>query len=265
MATLKSTNKYLNINIMTVDLRKCFQANNPSKTIAAAFGLTILAVIACQVQALSGDSFANAVEAPQTLRNHWQTSNVANSAFQAVEKLKQGEGIASKQIMTIASRQPEPKTLTGHSDLVVGVAVSADGKTIASASYDKTIKLWDATTGKLIKTLNHRYMVYGLALNANGKTLASASGNEIVIWDVSSGKPLKTLTSQDGLWSVTWSPDGKKIASGNWDKTIKIWDANTGKLIKTLAGHKSEVYNVAWSPDSKILASTSGDNTIKCL
>ncbi|AFZ27544.1 WD40 repeat-containing protein [Cylindrospermum stagnale PCC 7417] len=280
---LESRNNYFSLNIMTMDLRRFFQATNPCKTIAAGVGLVVLAVTAnCQAQGLAkpkqltdaipADSFytkgsanANAVSAQISLSPTQSTSDADHSAFKVAGKLKPGEGLRTNhQIMTTAdAQQPEQRTLTGHSDLVISVAVSADGKTLASSSADGTIKLWDITTGKLIKTLNHRYQVYGVAWNRDSKTLASVSGNEIIIWNVTTGKRLKTLTGSDGFWSVTWSPNGKKLASGSWDKTIRLWDANTGKIIKTLTGHTSEVYNVVWSPDSKTLASGSGDSTIK--
>jgi WD40 repeat protein len=116
------------------------------------------------------------------------------------------------------------QTLAGHSDWVWAVAFSPDSKQIASGSGDKTIKLWDATTGDL------------------QKTLAGHSGS---------------------VRAVAFLPDGKRIASGSGDETIKLWDATTGDLQKTLAGHSDSVWAVAFSPDGKRIASGSGDNTIK--
>ncbi|WP_250855269.1 WD40 repeat domain-containing protein [Anabaena sp. PCC 7938] len=258
-----------------MDLRKFFQITNSHKTIAAGVGLAVLAVSAnCQAQGLTkpkqpadkmlADSFVNAVSAQTNLSPTLRTSDADNSAFKVAGKLKQTQGVRTNhQIMITAdAQQPEQRTLTGHNDFVISLVVSADSKTLASSSADGTIKIWDITTGKLIKTLNHRYQVYGVAWNSDSKTLASISGNEIIIWNVTTGKPLKTLTGSHGFWSVTWSPDGKKLALGGWDKTIRVWDANTGKLIKTL-GHRGTVYGLAWSPDSKTLASSSTERTIK--
>ncbi|MEH1976653.1 MAG: ribosome assembly protein 4, partial [Nostoc sp.] len=95
------------------------------------------------------------------------------------------------------NRAFEVNTLEGHSSTVYSVGFSPDGKTLASGSDDKTIKLWDVSTGKAIKTLTgHSSRVY----------------------------------------SVGFSPDGKTLASGSSDKTIKLWDVSTGKAIKTLTG-----------------------------
>jgi WD40 repeat protein len=92
----------------------------------------------------------------------------------------------------------ESQTLRGHSDRVQSVAVSPDGRLLASGSYDNTIKLWDLNTGKLRQTLE---------------------GHSNLIQ------------------SVAFSPDGRLLASGSRDKTIKLWDPTTGELWQTLEGH----------------------------
>ncbi|MBC5797544.1 trypsin-like peptidase domain-containing protein [Sphaerospermopsis sp. LEGE 00249] len=157
-------------------------------------------------------------------------------------------------------------TLTGHSSLVRSVAFSPDGQTLASGSYDNTIKLWDVATGKSIATLTgHSYLVNSVAFSPDGKTLASGSGDDTIkLWDVATGKSIATLTGHsEWVNSVAFSPDGKTLASGSLDNTIKLWDVATGKSIATLTGHSSRVISVAFSPDGKTLASGSFDNTIK--
>ncbi|MEH1977938.1 MAG: ribosome assembly protein 4, partial [Nostoc sp.] len=164
------------------------------------------------------------------------------------------------------NRAIEINTLEGHSSLVYSVGFSPDGKTLASGSGDKTIKLWDVSTGKAIKTLTgHSSLVNSVGFSPDGKTLASGSyDNTIKLWDVSTGKAIKTLTGHSsGVISVGFSPDGKTLASGSYDNTIKLWDVSTGKAIKTLTGHSSGVISVGFSPDGKTLASGSADNTIK--
>ncbi|MEH2108618.1 WD40 repeat domain-containing protein, partial [Nostoc sp.] len=160
----------------------------------------------------------------------------------------------------------EVNTLEGHSSSAWGVGFSPDGKTLASGSDDKTIKLWDVSTGKAIKTLTgHSSSVWGVGFSPDGKTLASGSDDKTIkFWDVSTGKAIKTLTGHSsGVYSVGFSPDGKTLASGSDDNTIKLWDVSTGKAIKTLTGHSSRVYSVGFSPDGKTLASGSDDKTIK--
>ncbi|MEH2042595.1 WD40 repeat domain-containing protein, partial [Nostoc sp.] len=157
------------------------------------------------------------------------------------------------------------KTLTGHSSSVYSVAYSPNGQQLASASRDKTIKIWDVSSGQLLKTLTgHSDSVISVAYSPNGQQLASASWDKTIkIWDVSSGQLLKTLTGHSSeVISVAYSPNGQQLASASDDKTIKIWDVSSGQLLKTLTGHSSEVYSVAYSPNGQQLASASWDKTI---
>ncbi|MBS9383883.1 MAG: ribosome assembly protein 4 [Dolichospermum sp. BR01] len=157
-------------------------------------------------------------------------------------------------------------TLKGHESPVISVGFSPDGKQLASGSDDKTIKIWDVTTGKLLHTLKgHESWVSSVGFSPDGKQLASGSADKTIkIWDVTTGKVLNTLRGHEGrVNSVGFSPDGKQLASGSADKTIKIWDVTTGKVLNTLRGHESEVWTVRFSPDGKQLASGSADKTIK--
>ena len=159
----------------------------------------------------------------------------------------------------------ELRTLTGHSDSVFSVAVSPDGKYLASGLADETVIIWDAKSGQRIKTLEgHSNSVYSVCWSLDGKYLASGSGDyTVIIWDANSGQKLKTLEGHyKSVLSVSWSPDGKYLASGSGDKTLIIWDANSGQRIKTLEGHSDGIWSVSWSPDGKYLASGSKDNTI---
>ncbi|MDZ8140939.1 MAG: WD40 repeat domain-containing protein, partial [Nostoc sp. DedQUE04] len=159
-----------------------------------------------------------------------------------------------------------PNTLGGHANSVNGISFSPDGKMLASASADKTVKLWDTSTGKEIKTLTgHTNSVWGISFSPDGKMLASASAdNTVKLWNTSTGKEIKTLTGHTN-WvnGISFSPDGKMLASASYDNTVKLWDTSTGKEIKTLTGHTNSVYGISFSPDGKMLASASGDNTVK--
>ncbi|MBL1179375.1 WD40 repeat domain-containing protein, partial [Pantanalinema sp. GBBB05] len=160
----------------------------------------------------------------------------------------------------------ERHRLEGHSGQVLWLRFSPDGKTLASGSGDKTVKLWEVGSGKLIRTLiGHNSAVSSVEFSPDSKTLTSGSAdNTVKMWEVSSGKLIRTLTGHRSyVISLGFSPSGKTLASGSDDKTVKLWDVETGKLIRTLTGHRSYVNSVEFSPDGKALASGNADKTVK--
>ncbi|HKQ06771.1 MAG TPA: hypothetical protein VJ464_16675 [Blastocatellia bacterium] len=164
------------------------------------------------------------------------------------------------------SHHDESAVLRGHTDPVISVAYSPDGKLLASGSKDKTIKLWEVSSGKPLGTLQgHEDSVLSVIFSPDGKVLASSSSDKTIkLWEAGSGKLLSTLEGHGAAVSlVAFSPDGKLLASGSYDKTIKLWEADSGKLLNTLQGHAGFVSSVAFSPDGKLLASASDDATIR--
>ena len=158
-------------------------------------------------------------------------------------------------------------TLSGHSDLVFGLAVSPDGKRIASGSFDKTVKVWDAEAGAELMTLHgHEDRVGPVSFSPDGRKIASGSKDTTIkLWDAESGSELMTLRGHGkGIRSVGFSSDGKRIISSSPDGTIKVWDMATGDELISLWGHDGRVLDAAFSPDGKrIVSSDAGDGTIK--
>jgi WD40 repeat protein len=151
------------------------------------------------------------------------------------------------------------RTLESHSNHVTAIAFSPDGN-LASASFDRTVKLW-STSGALIKTLEgHEDWVMAVSFSPDGR-LASASFDKTVkLWSTS-GALLRTLKSHSKcVNAVAFSPDGR-LASASNDQTVKLW-STSGTLIKTLESHKSYVNAIAFSPNGR-LASASFDKTVK--
>ena len=166
-----------------------------------------------------------------------------------------------------------PGTCLGHKGDVECVAFSPDGKHIASAGRDGTIRAWHTATGSNVFTLGPAEdgnlgpgSVKCVAFSRDGKRIASGSDyyrggqllGEVNVWDANSGQRLTRLRGHSGwVMSVAFSPDGKRVASASDDRTIKLWDTATGFEILTLRGHTARVTSVAFSPDGHRLASAS--------
>ncbi|MBW4449981.1 MAG: AAA-like domain-containing protein [Spirirestis rafaelensis WJT71-NPBG6] len=147
-----------------------------------------------------------------------------------------------------------------HNELVNNVAFSPDGKTIATASYDNTAKLWNLQ-GKEIAILKHNSVVINVAFSPDRKTVATASIDKTAkLWNLQ-GKELAILKHNNAVSNVAFSPDGKTIATASWDNTAKLWNLQ-GKELAILK-HNNAVSNVAFSPDGKTIATASWDNTAK--
>jgi len=231
------------------------------------------------------DAFVEAIKAGKILQKHKASNTKVVDTLQKILK-----------------ERKEYNRLVGHGNGIRSVSFSSDGKTLASGSLDKTIKVWNIETGQEIRTLSgHNDNVWCLNFSSDGKTLASGSSdNTIRLWNIETGKEIYTLTEHnDSVTSVSFSSDGKTLASGSsdntirlWnvetgqeirslsgykmsfssdgktlasggDDTIKLWDVETGKEIHTLSGHTNNVTSVSFSSDGKTLASGSWDNTIK--
>ncbi len=155
------------------------------------------------------------------------------------------------------------KTLRGHKDYVLTVNFAPDGKTIVSGSRDKSVRLWDSQSGKLLRTLTGTRCgpVWSVVFSPDGTKLLSGSSDKAVrVWATQSGEEKMILKGHTNVVSsVVFSPDGATIASGSWDHTVRVWDAATALCKLTIEGHGSQVNGVSFLSDGKVIVSCSGE------
>jgi WD40 repeat protein len=156
-------------------------------------------------------------------------------------------------------------TLTGHIHAVSSVAISPDGKTLVSASWDSEIKVWNLATGQEIRNWKGQPGIRSIAISPDGQTLISGADDKTIkVWNLATGREIRTLKGhKNWVMSVAISSNGKILVSGSTDSTIKVWNLSTGQEIRTLPEHRGFTYRfqspsihcVAISPDGQTLVS----------
>ncbi len=172
------------------------------------------------------------------------------------------------QSLAQTASKPELIVQTGHFGDIVRVQYSPNGQLVVSGSEDNTVKIWDAATGMVVRTLvGHKGYITSLDMNAAGDMLVSASkDNSIRLWDLKTGKEIRQLPAHSFYASsVMFSPSNNIIASCSIDKTVKLWDIRIGKEIPIPIKHDKAVNSLAFSPDGLTLITGSDDKTVKVL
>lgn len=187
-------------------------------------------------------------------------------------------GSALDGVVLSGPQQPR-QVLGGHRNDVWAIAFSPDGKTLASASFDHTIRLWDTETGAMRLILrDHTDLVCSVAFSPDGQTLASCGWDHTVrLWTIgdpalSNSEPPVSCVIKDKsgpVFKVAFSPDGQLLAASHGDNTIRLWDMMAVTSTETLSvrhqlnGHTSWPRSLAFSPDGQLLVSGSNDSTIR--
>ena len=173
---------------------------------------------------------------------------------------------------------PNPDDLTMNR--VYGVAFSPDGKTLASAHGDTTVRMWDVETRELKRTLGgsltatslerrgHKYAVRSVAFSPDGNILASGGrGGRVLLWDADTGRLKQFVLRHAGaVWSLAFSPDGNTLAAATEGGYVYIYDVSNPKRVERkhrLRAHSVRAWSVAFSPDGRFLASGGGDTIVR--
>ncbi|MFM8270739.1 MAG: WD40 repeat domain-containing protein [Gemmata sp.] len=174
-----------------------------------------------------------------------------------------------------AARAAEPVVLSGHKDAVTGVAFAPDGKTVATTSADKALRLWDAKTGKQLACLDaHSGTATGVAFSADGKRLvtggygpkpegARPQEGEVKVWELPAARPLRAMEKVGSpAEAVTFDPNNRRVAAGVGNLG-HVWDAAAGDRKVTFEGHTGTVRGLALDAQGGRLVTASEDGTVR--
>jgi WD40 repeat protein len=158
------------------------------------------------------------------------------------------------------------KTIIAHNDIVTALKTIPEGEILISGSEDSKLKIWNLSTGKLLKTIdNDDQPIHSISLTLDGKYLATGNRNgSINIWNLETSDLLKSWQGHIGnVYALAIAPDGEKIISGGFDEELAIWKLTTGSLLNKFVGHDSWVGAIAIDVEGKNFVSGGQNNLIK--
>lgn len=157
-------------------------------------------------------------------------------------------------------------TWQAHPEEITSIVFNHDGSQLATGSEDNRVRLWDATTGKLLFNLGgHENDIYSVDFNLDSTILASCGvDGTIRLWDTTTGEEIAVLRGHTrSVEKLRFSPDGQYLASASSDRTLRLWDMETLETVRVFEGHTDLVLSVAFSPDGKQVVSGSADRSIR--
>ncbi len=164
----------------------------------------------------------------------------------------------------------EPRRLAMETDGLQSstwsLAFSPDGRILAAANYDSTIRMWENGSWKQLPTLRgHTRPINKIAFSRDGAHLASAGSDGLVkVWNPRTGELIRTMNvDPEGVAALAFSPDGRLLATAGKDPSIRLWNIGTAEITKELPGHTDFVTQLAFSPDGKWIASGGWDGTVR--
>lgn len=162
--------------------------------------------------------------------------------------------------------RPLVRMLSGHREAVNSVAFSPDSRTLASGSFDSSVRRWNGTSGEFLDAMTgHQDRVESVAFSADGTTLASGSRDRTaILWDSRTGELRSSLPEMTStVFMVAFSPDGQTLASAEENGEVSLWDYASGSLRHRFRAHEGAVWSIAFSPDGRTLASGGVDRRVR--